>query len=390
MTLIVERESRISSVLHERAARSRTPLSGTFELTPRCNMDCKMCYVHQDRKTGIVYPEPAPASKWLEIAEEAQNQGLLYLLLTGGEPFLYKDLPVLLEGLHRLGIVTSMNTNATLINETTIEWLKKFPPSKLNITVYGASDETYGKLCGNPKGFTQVTHAIDLLQEAGINLVINITLTPDNGKDLEKIMDFAHDRSIPTRITSYIFPAVRLANGKAGNNFRFSPEEAAYYSAKTDLLLAGKERYIQRVLEDKDIVMPETSPDECMGKLSDEEGDSMRCRAGKCSFWITWQGRMSLCGMLPFYSEGTVFDNGFSDAWKHVSKSSDEIKLPSQCRDCELKDQCRPCAAVVYTESGSFDQVPEYRCKMHHAFPSISWELATSLLNKSSDSERSK
>ena len=39
-------EPRLSSYLHAKACRTGTPLSGTFELTARCNFNCRMCYVH--------------------------------------------------------------------------------------------------------------------------------------------------------------------------------------------------------------------------------------------------------------------------------------------------------------------------------------------------------
>lgn len=39
-------EPRLSSYLHAKACRAGTPLAGNFELTPRCNFNCKMCYVH--------------------------------------------------------------------------------------------------------------------------------------------------------------------------------------------------------------------------------------------------------------------------------------------------------------------------------------------------------
>ena len=39
-------EPRLSAYLHTRACRAGTPLAGNFELTARCNFDCKMCYVH--------------------------------------------------------------------------------------------------------------------------------------------------------------------------------------------------------------------------------------------------------------------------------------------------------------------------------------------------------
>ena len=43
-------EPPITEYLHAKAARQGIPLSGTFELTPLCNMNCRMCYVRMSRE----------------------------------------------------------------------------------------------------------------------------------------------------------------------------------------------------------------------------------------------------------------------------------------------------------------------------------------------------
>lgn len=68
---------------------------------------------------------------------------MLFLLLTGGEPFLRKDFRQIYTELKKLGLLISINTNATLIDEETVEWLKKDPPMKVNVTLYGGGNETY-------------------------------------------------------------------------------------------------------------------------------------------------------------------------------------------------------------------------------------------------------
>lgn len=40
-------EPRLTQYLFDRASRTLTPLSGTFELSPVCNLACKMCYVRK-------------------------------------------------------------------------------------------------------------------------------------------------------------------------------------------------------------------------------------------------------------------------------------------------------------------------------------------------------
>ena len=79
----------INQYLYRKADRNNFPIGGTFELTPLCNMNCKMCYIRKD-KTEIE-EELLTVEEWLNIAEQAKKQGLLFLLLTGGEPFTRKD-----------------------------------------------------------------------------------------------------------------------------------------------------------------------------------------------------------------------------------------------------------------------------------------------------------
>ena len=43
-------EPAITEYLHAKAARARIPLSGSFELTPVCNMSCRMCYVRMTKE----------------------------------------------------------------------------------------------------------------------------------------------------------------------------------------------------------------------------------------------------------------------------------------------------------------------------------------------------
>jgi radical SAM protein with 4Fe4S-binding SPASM domain len=97
--------------------------------------------------------------------------------------------------------------------------------------------------------------------------------------------------------------------------------------------------------------------------------DGIRCRAGRCSFWVTWQGDLMPCGMFPSDNAPNVFAMAFEEAWKLVKEQTAEIRLPEKCSGCTVKDTCRACGAMVITESGCFDKVPQYRCDMMHAYP---------------------
>ena len=373
-------EASLTNYLYTKASRNGMPLSGTFELTPCCNMACKMCYV---RKTKEEQEKIAPlrtAKEWLELGKTAREQGMLYLLLTGGEPFLRPDFQEILSGLHRMGLLISINSNGTLIDEETVEWLKETPPVRINITLYGASDETYARLCGNPKGFTQTARAIRLLKEAGIQVKINCSVTPYNVDDLEGIYAFAREEGLLVQATSYMFPPLRRDTSMVGQNDRFSPQEAAYQSACILALDLGEDEFLRRVSRNESLAFPQGIEEDC--PEIDGEGDGIRCRAGKCSFWITWDGRMLPCGMFPEGNAQNVFQIGFEKAWKQVHEEALAIRLPAKCSGCTLRDQCKACAAMVMTESGNFHTVPEYRCKMAKAHGAACRQKGQEILDK--------
>lgn len=367
----------ITEYLHTKAARLGIPLNGTFEVTPLCNMNCRMCYVRMDREQQESIAPLRTAEEWLELGRTAKERGMTYLLLTGGEPFLRPDFRQIMQGLHRMGFVLSINSNGTMIDEKTVEWLKETPPIRINITLYGASDETYGRLCRNPQGFTQVTKAIRLLKEAGILVKLNCSVTPYNAEDLEQIFAFAEKEELVVQATSYMFPPLRRDASKVGWNDRFSAEESAIQEAWINVYQNGREAYLKHMESEEMVSLSGDIEEDCMpvdeetpgnGDSEKKEGERIRCRAGKCSFWVTWDGRFLPCGMLPGENALNVFEAGFDAAWEQAKAEAAAIRLPVRCSTCSLKDKCRACAAMVYTESGNYHDVPVYRCQMAHAY----------------------
>ena len=355
-------EPRLTEYLHRKASITKTPISGTFELSPLCNMDCKMCYIKMSKEKQESIARLRTKEEWIELAQKAKEKGLLFLLLTGGEPFLVKDFKELYIELYKMGFCISINSNGTMIDENVIEWLKHYPPMRMNITLYGASDETYGRLCNNPRGFTQVTKALSLLKENNIQVKLNCSVTPYNKEDLKQMMDFAEEHDLPIQATSYMFPPLRKDETKIGQNDRFTAEDAALYGAYISAYSNGFDRF-KEYIEYGQLALYDTD-DDC-GVV---EGDHMRCRAGITSFWMTWEGKMLPCGMIP---EGGLdpWEVSFDEAWENAKNIVSEIILPVKCAGCGKKDECKACAAMVYTETGTYDKVPQYRCEMTKNYP---------------------
>lgn len=352
-------ESLYIKYLNQKASRNQIPLSGTFELSPCCNMDCRMCYVRKTRQEVEAAGGEIGADDWIAFGRECRDAGMLFLLLTGGEPFLYKDFKKVYLELRKMGLMISINTNATMITEETVAWLKENPPTRMNITLYGASNETYERLCGNPKGFDQTIRAVKLLKEAGISVKFNASMTPYNIGDLDRIYEIAGDLNIYVQASAYMFPPMRRDETMIGCGDRFTAEEAAYYQVQIDQKRLTEEEYRQRSAKMKENELDVWDTEEC----SRDDREPLRCRAGRTAFWVNWKGEMSACGMMTIPT-AYPFRDGLKAAWEQVREGTQKLHMPPKCVSCKRRKVCAVCGASTYTETGGFDEAPEYVCRM--------------------------
>lgn len=348
----------ISDYLHKKASANRVPLDGAFELSPVCNFFCKMCYVRKTNQQICAEGKRLKTmEEWLALAEQCRAAGTLYLLLTGGEPFLYPEFRELYTRLHQMGFILSINSNGSLIDEETVQWLKKYAPSRVNITLYGSSPATYERISGNSSGYEKAVNAITMLQEAGIPVVINASMIPENVCDLEAILDFGRGLGLNTRMSTYMFPPAR--RDRECDDSRFTAEEAAgiYLRKLKKIYKEDQYKAHARELLDK---REELLQSETWGA----NAEYMRCRAGRSSFWVSWEGKMTACGMLDFPIRTDPFQERFLDCWLRLTDAVRTTEVLRGCAGCEKREACKPCVAMIYTETGTVDEKAPYLCEM--------------------------
>lgn len=339
------------------ATQKRIPLGGAFELLPLCNMNCSMCFLRLTPEEMQNQGTLRSSDEWLTLASEAQKDGLLFLLLTGGEPFLFPEFTKLYKGLCKLGLILTINTNGTLITEEYANLLHEHKPRRVNITLYGSSDEVYEKLCHNPNGFTQVMNGIRLLKERDIPIKLNGSLTKYNQDDLENIQKVAKELDLPIEIDTYMFPCSRKGSLSFNHEARLNPTEAAESYIKVKQNEWSTEQFQEMAQQMSDCYR--------YGKDSSETlpPDAIPCRAGLSSFWINWKGHMTPCVFME-EPHIPVFEKGFHQSWEYIKQKRDQMFLPQKCSSCKNRNFCSVCAASVINETGCLAEVPSYVCKL--------------------------
>lgn len=361
----------IKEFVYTAGAQKRMPVSGTFELTPRCNLDCRMCYIRMTEAEQASLGRELTTEEWLTVGRQAVDAGMIYLLLTGGEPMLRSDFTTIYSEMVKMGVMVSVNTNGTRITPEVLECFRKHPPEAVNVTLYGASPETYGGLCGVSGGYQRAFAGVRALVSAGIRVIINTTFTALNQGDMEAIAAFAKEVGVPIRTAAYTFPPVR--NRHEDSRVALTPEEQGRLNARFEYLTNTAERralraaLLRRILEEEAARVP--SP------LA-ERGRPTACMAGRGMFWMAWNGEMYPCGMLSDYavkpSEGGM---DFADMWRQTHTRTEVIYLPAACTECALRRVCPSCAAVTQSNHGDTARLVEGMCTYTKTYVNTFLEL---------------
>ena len=340
--------------LNVTAVKQGFPLNGIFELTPSCNLHCKMCYIHRPEALPQK-PALRPLSFWLELAEALRQAGTLVLVVTGGETFLYPQAEPLLERLRAMGFVISLNTNGTLLDERRLDWLAELRPAKVNLSLYGASNETYARLCGCDDGFDRLRAAVDGLLNRGLNVYLNGTLTRENRGDVPAMAAFASARGLVLHSTAYLFPPGRY--GLHGCPSRLSPAEAAEATLELERLQLGETAFLAKCAAQAARLRAGGRG----GFQGTEECGRSNCLGGRNSFAVSWEGRL-----MPCVSNGGIQiplePSGFREAWARLRATVETLPLPADCEDCPWAAVCNVCPATLYNETGGFDRLAPYPC----------------------------
>lgn len=332
----------------------RLPVSGTFELTPRCNLNCRMCYIHMSPDEQCSCGKELTTQQWLDIGKQAVEAGMVYLLLTGGEPLLRPDFLTIYMDMVRRGVKVSVNTNGSCINQEIADCFRRYPPEQVNITLYGASAETYRELCGVASGYEAARNGVRLLKEAGVQVNLNTTFTTCNLADMDALVAYAKAEELPIRTAAYVFPKSR--NGGEAQAVALTPEAHGCAMAHFERLTMTDERFQKRVEAVRKCVHDHTQ------RTLASEKEPSSCMAGRGAFWVSWDGKMLPCGMLPEDSVD-LLTKRFADAWDHTCRNMDRVFLPNECGECQYRPICPMCAALTQNLNGDYAAVPRQMCR---------------------------
>jgi SynChlorMet cassette radical SAM/SPASM protein ScmE len=165
----------------------RAPISVFVALTYLCNMKCKHCAVYSEEATYM----DLETESWLDLFRELVDLKVFRLRLSGGEPFMRKDIWRLLDAIDTLPMRLSINTNATLIDARAAKRLRGYRKvDEVMVSLDGSCPETHDRLRGGGT-FAQVFSGVERLVEQELPVTFYCTVNRYNFRDLDGIAALA-------------------------------------------------------------------------------------------------------------------------------------------------------------------------------------------------------
>lgn len=319
----------------EKAYEEAIPISGTFELTPRCNFNCRMCYVHLKPEQISEYGRELTAKEWINIAGEAKEAGTTWLCITGGEPLMHPEFEVIWRELTAMGFFITLQTNGSLIEGNMARLLEECPPKGVKITLYGSDDEVYERVCRVKGGFTKTDRGIQLLKELKIPVRLVSTIIRQNEEDVQRMAFYAYRNRLPW-----------MATGGAKASVR-APDSQAKEVRVQEKLDRQKREEIRYLLE--------------KAPVNIERKPCTYCKDYRLGYWVTWNGMMRFCSFMN-EPEISLLDRAFPQAWKELLGYEEALDWPKECKSCKVQKACMKCAGTLAAECGSPHQVTEEFC----------------------------
>ena len=336
----------LGTELLEQLQGRRYPLSGSIELTERCNLRCLHCYINQPAGSQEAMANELTLPQIQDILDQIVDAGCLFLLVTGGEPLLRPDFADIWRYAKNKGLLLTLFTNGVLVTPEIADLLAEYRPQLVEITLYGATQETYERVTGVAGSYARCMRGIELLLERGLRLNLKSVLLRANRHELDDMIAFAARLGIQYRFDGVLWP--RLDGGQGPIEQRLTPAE----------VVALDSEYPERQREREDLVRR-------TGAGFARAKHVYACGAGQRSFHIDSAGRLSVC-MMARRQSYALLRGTFQDGWESFLPAviGQKRTLGTRCETCDVNALCAQCPGWSQAVHGDDETPVDYICEI--------------------------
>jgi len=191
--------------LNRQIEQERIPLSGSIELTHRCNLRCIHCYLGPPSAVQSIRQRELTTQQIMLLLDEITEAGCLFLLITGGEPLLRKDFPTIYTHAKQNGLIPTVFTNGTLIKDSLMDLFGELPPYSVEVSLYGATASVYENITGVKGSYARCMKGIQKLLSNNIRMQLKTMLMILNSHELSAMEKMARNFGVKFRLDAALF-----------------------------------------------------------------------------------------------------------------------------------------------------------------------------------------
>ncbi len=329
------------------------PFLVVWNFTKACNLHCRHCYEVADKPAA----DELTTAEALDAVDKMAQAGVAYIAISGGEPFVRKDLFQIVERIRHHGMGFSIATNGTLLTKENVEKLKQYNCLFVQVSLDGATPESHNWFRGQNM-FEKTIEGIKNAVDAGLSVGIATTVTNHNYNEVQDIINLAEKLGVGTFMHYNFVPTGR---GKDIIKLDITPEQReemlkmmAKQTGRKIRVLSTAPQFARVCVQNEAMSFPMTHFDYTSGEysksikfLADFVGG---CGTGRLYCALEPNGDIIPCVFIPI-KLGNIKNDDFLKIW-HESDVFNKIRKRDEfggsCGSCDYRNICGGCRARAY------------------------------------------
>ncbi|MDN7026235.1 radical SAM protein [Methanoculleus sp. FWC-SCC1] len=314
-----------------------------FHITNACNLRCIHCYA----KAGKEVDEPLKNDEIFRILSEAKDFGISEVHLEGGEPLLRNDLKEICLYAKKIGLVTTVCTNGTLLDRNLLDFFKRVQLDGLFFTVFSLDNKIHDGITQIRGSHEKTIRALKLSIGQGIRIGV---FTPVCRKNLDGIRCLTeHLSSLGVHFHAYI----HMSPVGRGSDIEDLILNAQEWIDFTDLIMESSGKYnLEMKLESFAVRRAD---------FKNAKNKRSKCKANDvCFLHVLASGEVYPCPLLIGNNE-YLLGNLRISSFSSILEKLKGINVSSEyCTRCDIFDACGG-GCIAYREISKLSFDP--RCK---------------------------
>ncbi len=301
------------------------PFTSKFYVTRKCNLRCGMCGVWKHTESKEMNLEEIKIS-----AKKMKKLGICYVVITGGEPLLRKDIVEIVNIFSNLGMSTRLQTNGLLLTEEKLNKLIKAGLNDITISIDTLDNKKQDEICGI-KSLNMSDKALSTLKLVSKKMpksmtIANIVFSHKNIDEIIKLIKVLDSLDVwPT------FCPVSLAEESSNQLFKAKADCFSFTKKDLDKMEKIFKEIFKLKKQGYKISLSSEYLKQSLNYIK-TKNKKWKCDAGKLYFVIFPRGQFSLCDDVE--TKYNILDKDFVEKYKSKKFKNFMKHSRNKCEGC--------------------------------------------------------